>query len=237
MVVIRSPWDYHLRPAEFLEVVKGIAESTRLENQLELVRWNASKTYLKDLDRAGVPTVPTEWLDRPPISLEGLSQQYGWEEVIVKPVVSASAYGTFRLHRDDTSGWMEAKRFFENRPLMTQPLVESVLTEGEYSVFYFDGDYSHTVLKTAGGGDYRVQEEYGGTTVPSEPTQELRSAADRAMAALEQTPLYARVDLARAPDETGYWLMELELIEPVLYLGKDLDAPGRFARGLDRRSR
>lgn len=228
--VIRSPWDYHRAPSGFLAAMTAIPGQIRLENPIDLVRWNMSKTYLHDLAAANIPIVPTTWRDcLPPGTTEALFHEVGSDDIVVKPVVSASAHGSFRLRIDQSHHLgPTVEQFFRDTPLMAQPLVTSVLTEGEYSLFYFDGRYSHAVLKTPASGDYRVQEEYGGATNPFTPDHQLLGAADETMAVLSTTPLYARVDLARGADG-GFWLMELELIEPVLYLGKDPGAARRFA--------
>ena len=125
----------------------------------------------------------------------------------------------------------ELARTFRSRPFLVQPFRGHVLSEGEYSLFYFGGHYSHTILKTPREGDYRVQEEHGGiiTAVPEDGPW--RAVADAVIAAIGRTLLYARVDLVRNPDD-GFELMELELIEPALYLRMDPDAPDRFAEAV-----
>jgi glutathione synthase/RimK-type ligase-like ATP-grasp enzyme len=227
LVVIRSTWDYHLAPDAYLAVLATVAGQTRLANPFDMVSWNSRKTYLKDLAARGVPIVPTVYRDRGvDADVAGLFRDLKTDALILKPVVGASASGTRLLRCGDRTS--PASSLNDEQHLI-QPLVRSVLTEGEYSVFFFGGRYSHTVLKTPGRGDFRVQEEHGGRTVPAPPDLRLLEAAERAMEALESRPLYARVDLVRAPDGEAFWLMELELIEPVLYLGMDIGAPERLA--------
>lgn len=237
LVVIRSVWDYHHAPDEFLDVLCSIDACTRLENALELVRWNVPKTYLRDLAGRGVPIVPTVWYDRlRQGAVDDLFEETGSQEIVIKPMVSASAHGSYRLDHDTAATRAsELERFFGDRPFMAQPLVPAVLNQGEYSLFYFDGEYSHGVLKTARPGDYRVQEEYGGSTKPVTADRKLMDAGRAAMGALNDTPLYARIDLVWAADRTGYWLMELELIEPMLYLGMGPKASERFAGAIHSR--
>ncbi|MEA2558985.1 MAG: hypothetical protein QOH06_489 [Acidobacteriota bacterium] len=220
-VVIRSTWDYHKHPEEFLAVLEEIESGSRLTNPLELVRWNAQKTYLRDLEARGLPVVPTVW-DR------SLFAELDADEIVIKPVISASAFHTYRLRRGDPwSREMEAA--FAGREVMIQPFLRSIVEEGEYSLFYFGGDLSHAVLKSPKEADFRVQEEHGGLIRPVEAPASLVEMGQRIVESLPIPPLYARVDLARL-DSGSYALMELELIEPSLYFRTDPESPRRFAR-------
>jgi glutathione synthase/RimK-type ligase-like ATP-grasp enzyme len=237
-VVIRSPWDYQDDPAGFLAVLAAIERSgAPLYNGLELVRWNLDKTYLRELEAGGVATVPTVWRDRlGPGGLGRLFDAVGAGEMVVKPTVGANADGAFRLDRRaaaERAG--EVETYFAARPLMAQPFVRAVVDEGEFSLFFFDGAYSHGVLKTPRAADFRVQEEHGGLIRPVEATGALLGAGEAAIRPLGPPPLYARADLVRSDDGDGFRLMELELVEPSLYLRMHPEAPGRFARALDRR--
>lgn len=224
-VVIRSTWDYHKHPEEFLAILEEIGRSgSRLANPLELVRWNARKTYLRDLEERGLPVVPTVW-DRSRFG------ELDADEFVIKPVISASAFHTYRLKRGERwSGEMEAA--FEGREVMAQPFLRSIVEEGEYSLFYFGGELSHAVLKSPKEEDFRVQEEHGGLIRAVEPPAPLLELGRRILESLPVPTLYARVDLARL-DSGGYALMELELIEPSLYFRTDPESPRRFARAFD----
>lgn len=224
-VVIRSTWDYHKHPGEFLAVLEEIGRSgVRLANPLELVRWNARKTYLRDLEARGLPVVPTVW-DRDRFG------ELDADEIVIKPVISASAFHTYRLRRGDRwSSEMEAA--FAGREVMAQPFLRSIVEEGEFSLFYFGGELSHAVLKSPKEEDFRVQEEHGGLIRPVEPPASLIELGRRIVESLPVAPLYARVDLARL-DSGGYALMELELIEPSLYFRTDPESPRRFARAFE----
>ncbi|HWM91710.1 MAG TPA: hypothetical protein VN493_13160 [Thermoanaerobaculia bacterium] len=228
-VVIRSTWDYHKHPEEFLQVLETIDRTgARLANPLELVRWNTRKTYLRDLDQRGLPVVPTVWERHPDA---GLFDELGTDEIVIKPVISASAFHTYRLRRDqDRSAEMEAA--FAGRGIMAQPFLRSIVEEGEYSLFYFGGELSHAVLKSPKEEDFRVQEEHGGLILRTDPPQPLVELGHRIVESLPLSPLYARVDFARL-DSGAYALMELELIEPSLYFRTDPESPRRFARALD----
>jgi hypothetical protein len=238
-VVIRSTWDYHDQPDAFLAVLAAIERTgTRLYNGLDLVRWNLRKTYLHDLAARGVPVVPTVWRNRlRPGELAGLLAAVGADEVVIKPVVGANAAGTYRLASRPTPMEVAAvEGCYNDRTLMAQPFVPAVVTEGEYSLFYFDGAYSHAILKTPKPSDFRVQEDHGGLIRPVTADSALRAAGDRVVGAIGAVPLYARVDLVRSGlGGSGFWLMELELIEPALYFRMDERAAERFARALHSR--
>lgn len=232
-VVIRSPWDWVGAPEAFLGVLEGIVgRGVRLENALPIVRWNLCKTYLRELSARGVAIVPTIFGDAlAPGGLARVLDELGTGQAVLKPVVSANAEGAFRIAKSRSE---DVERYFAGRPFMAQPFVPAVIEEGEYSLFYFDGAYSHAVRKRPKAGDFRVQEEHGGAIEAVEAGPDLRAAAARTIAALPEVPLYARVDLVRG-DANAWWLMELELVEPSLYLRMDRGAPERFADALVRR--
>jgi glutathione synthase/RimK-type ligase-like ATP-grasp enzyme len=233
IVVIRSAWDWYRKPEAFLCVLEEIdRRGVRLENALSIVRWNISKSYLRELGERGIPIVPTLFRDR--LEAGGLAEllgELGTGRAVIKPVIGANAEGAHRIPPRSAN---DVEEYFADRALMAQPFVRAVVEEGEYSLFFFDGAYSHAVLKTPKAGDFRVQEEHGGHIQAVVASAELRAAAEATLAALIVTPLYARVDLVRA-NSGGFWLMELELVEPSLYLRMDPGAPERFARALVRR--
>jgi hypothetical protein len=234
-VVIRSTWDYTETPDAFLSVLSDVERAgAPLFNPLRLVRWNLRKTYLLDLAARGIPVVPTLRRDRLCTEeLGGLCDELGASDIVVKPVIGLNAEGAFRLAagagRDAIAPVAE---HYADRELLAQPFVPAISTEGEFSLFYFNGEHSHTVLKTPQAGDFRVQEEHGGAIRAVQAEADLLAAGDAALTAVGEEPLYARADFVRAPDDAGFWLMELELIEPSLYLRTDPGAPWRFARAL-----
>ena len=239
-VVIRSTWDYPADPDAFLATLAGVERAgTALFNALALVRWNLRKTYLRDLAARGVPVVPTVFRDGLGRGgLAGLMDQVGGDEIVVKPVVGANAHGAARVSRASLGAQgFAVEEYFAGRALIAQPFVPAVIAEGEFSLFYFDGEYSHAVLKTPRPADFRVQEEHGGDVRPVAADQALLRTAQVVLEALGEVPLYARVDLVRATEGSDFWLMELELIEPSLYFRMDPPAAARFARALDARVR
>lgn len=233
-VIIRSTWDYWNDVEGFLEVLQVIDASTRLANSLQLVRWNLAKTYLREIEQKGVGIVPTLWpraLDT--ASLPSLFDRLGCDEIVFKPVVGANGEDTFRLRRnfmpDELAVILPA---FSGRAVMVQRFMSAILTEGEYSLFFFNGVFSHAILKVPAAGEFRSQEERGAEIRPVKPEESLLRSGQRALATLDPAPLYARIDLVR--DAAGQFVvMELELIEPSLYLRTDPQAPARFARAVD----
>jgi glutathione synthase/RimK-type ligase-like ATP-grasp enzyme len=239
LVVIRSPWDYQDSPEAFLKTLENIeAAGVRLLNPLSVCRWNLDKRYLRELEQRGVPIVPTIWLDR--LDLDDVPDLYTQlgdpSALVIKPTVGAGAQGVFVLSRQSKSDWKTLLRLYEDQPLMVQPYLESITSVGEYSLFYFGGQYSHSIQKVPKPGDFRVQEEHGGIITPCTPDDALREAADLAMAAMDVELLYARVDLVLLKDGTPA-LIELELTEPSLYFPYDDQSPQRFADALDRMTR
>ena len=232
VTVIRTTWDYQRYPAEFLSVLSEIENSrSHLENPLEIVEWNLEKRYLKELQANGIPTVSTIWDGAYTENDFGhWLEKLGVEEIIIKPTVSATAEHTYRLKEYDPA----IHDVFIDRSFLVQPFIPAIVSEGEYSLFYFNGEFSHAILKTPKPADFRVQEEHGGIITAVSATNDLLAAGTIAVSYLEPAPLYSRVDLVRA--FTDDWLiMELELIEPALYFRMDAGSPGRFALALDRR--
>jgi glutathione synthase/RimK-type ligase-like ATP-grasp enzyme len=234
-VVIRTTWDYQAAPGEFLEVLEAIEGSgARLANDLDLVRWNLSKTYLRDLRARGATIVPTRFgVSLCVDELRSRFDELGAGELVVKPVIGANAGDAYRLTRERLDlRAQELKAVFRDRGFLVQPFIPSVVDEGEFSLVFFGGRYSHTILKTPKPGDFRVQEEHGAAVRPVKADGELLAAARRCLAALDRTPLQARVDLVRLADG-DFAVMELELIEPALYFRMDAKAPARFAAAFE----
>ncbi len=234
-VVIRTPWDYHLHLAEFLAVLEQIdASGARLLNPLEVVRWNVDKTYLRELESNSVRIVPTVWKTSPTLDdLSAAIESFASDELVIKPTIGAGARDTFRWRRDtDENFTNQIIACYENRLAMIQPFVSNVVEIGEWSLFYFDGKYSHTVLKKPKHGDFRVQEEYGSWLRAMEPPSQHLSLAEKSLAVIRKELAYARVDIVELHGGEPA-IIELELIEPSLYFLYDEESPNRFARALD----
>lgn len=233
VVVLRSVWDYHHRPEDFQAWLQHIARQTRLWNPPALVRWNMQKTYLRDLAQQGIHILPTRWFSKgEAVNLANALRASGWPEAVVKPTVAASAYRTWRTTLDDAP--QDNARFIaelKQRDLMLQAFVPAIQTHGEWSFIFLGGEYSHAVLKRPAAGDFRVQSEYGGTVQPQEPSAALIEKARAVTACIpDQRWLYARVDAVGLGEDLI--LMELELIEPALFLDTDSQAADRFAEAI-----
>lgn len=230
VVIVRSTWDYQDHPAAFDAVLERIdASRALLCNALPLLRWNMRKTYLRELAGQGVSLPPTIWGRAPDAAeLSGLCTRLDADEVVIKPVVGANADRAYRVPRTADRSLLDLiVAAYAGREYLAQPFLPAIIGEGEYSLIYFSGELSHTILKTPKPGDFRVQEEHGGVIASAVPDPVLRAAADSAMAALPERPLYARVDMVRTA--SGFALMELELIEPALYFRMDPGSAERFA--------
>ena len=230
-LVLRSTWDYHLRLPEFLEWIAGVERrAIPLHNSPATVRWNVDKLYLLEIEARGVPIVPTRHLRRGSgARLSEVLRDACWTEAVVKPSVSGGAFQTWR----GSAGAEHDTRFarqLEAMDCLVQPFVPELLAGGEWSLLYFGGRFSHAVLKRPASGDFRVQEEFGGVVVPARPSAEIVSSATRALAAAGHPTLYARVDgVVRAG---RLEILELELVEPSLFLESSPGAAARFARAL-----
>lgn len=226
-VVIRSPWDYQGRPELFIDVLRKIDESAAvLHNPLEVCRWNMDKVYLRDLEARGVAIIPTQWCDSlTPDNLSCLLDQH--PRLVVKPRIGAGADDTFVLDCEQPESWREALETYSGKPLLVQPFLPSIQTVGEVSLFYFAGQFSHAIVKCPSKGDFRVQEEHGGIIRACEPTAAQLELALRAVGAVGQELLYARIDVVQLPDGSQA-IIELELIEPSLYFSFDDNSPGKF---------
>ena len=236
-VVVRSCWDYFLRADEFYAWLARLEScGTRMFNDVRVLRWNAEKTYLRELESRGVAVVPTHWMEEgATASLRDIREATGWSELVVKPAISGSAHETWRAspggERVDDA---RLDAMTSTGRVMVQPLVDVVADDGEWSLLFIDGVYSHAVLKRPRSGDFRVQLEHGGSVAAIEPASSLVAQAADALRAAPTTdgvaPLYARVDGCVVDGQL--LLMELELIEPVLFLGTSEGAADRLADAL-----
>jgi glutathione synthase/RimK-type ligase-like ATP-grasp enzyme len=229
-IVIRSCWDYHLRVAEFFAWLDRLeSEGVLVWNPPALVRWNADKRYLLDLARRGVPTIPTMIALRGrPRDVEAIVHAEGWRRVVVKPAISASGYETHSLDSPfDAEAHDTIARVVGLSHVLVQPFVDEIPRDGELSFTFIDGRFSHAALKRARSGEFRVQTEHGGSVETTAVEPNLVEQAARVLAAIDDVPLYARVDgVVRGGD---LLLMELELIEPNVFLGARPGAVDDFA--------
>jgi hypothetical protein len=232
-VIIRSPWDYQDDAAEFLKVLTDIEQSSaHLENSLQTVEWNIDKKYLRELVSLDVNIVKTLWRKNlTPQQLDQYFTELNVDQLVIKPRISANADNTFWLTKENhQTFYPQLAQAFSASEFLVQPFMKNVIDEGEFSLFYFNGHYSHAILKTPKDDDFRVQEEHGGRLRSITPEASLTKHAEQALKAIKTQigmPLYARVDFVRC--EQGFALMEAELIEPSLYFNMDEQSATRFA--------
>ena len=218
-------WGYHKDYQRWLGLLDRLeSQGARVENPIPLLRWNGDKAYLAELGSLGVPTVPTlvvETLDE--ASLACARDFFRCADVVVKPPVSASAHGAFRLDKDDP--FPDPVR---GRRMLAQPWIESITSTGEYSLIFFAGVFSHSVSKVPVPGEFRVQPEYGGIIARCDPPPEALAVGLAALAAAPAPATYARVDVI-AGNNGEFQVIELELIEPALFLAQAPEAAPLFA--------
>lgn len=228
--LVRSTWDYHEKHERFLEWTRRVEAATVLHNPADLIAWNSNKTYLRELSEAGVPIVPTLWVEQgEEIDLRTVLAERGWQEAVVKPVVDLGAKNLHRVRVNEAQDALTT--VLSRQEAMVQPFLPSLEAEGELSLIYIEGNFSHAVRKQPAKGDFRVQSIWGGTMTTAEAEPHQVEVAERALVQLDEPPLYARIDLVRDP-EGHPALIELELIEPNLYLSTDPNAAGRLAEAV-----
>lgn len=235
-LVMRSPWDYFERPVEFCRWLDArIASGATLINSREIIEWNFDKSYLQDLAKKGVELVPTICLERgAKADIAALARERGWDDIVVKPTVGGGGYRCQRLRLDEVARYAdEIAQTLLDRGVLVQPFIPEIMSGGELSLLFFDGVYSHAVRKRPKAGDYRVQFQYGGTNENAEVSEALVRQARVCIENAPALPTYARVD--GVVKDGRFLLMELEVFEPLMFLERHPEAPGRFARAIAHR--
>ncbi|MET1110088.1 MAG: hypothetical protein ABWX67_01030 [Allosphingosinicella sp.] len=217
-------WGYPFAPRQWVEAVnRWESEGAKLWNPAPVLRWNADKIYLERLAERGAPVVPTRhYTQLDEARLEAAAKAFGTDRLVAKPRISASAWQTIR--------WSPGAPIAggPQGAAMVQPYLPEIERSGEASMIFFGGRFSHALSKLPRPGDFRVQPEFDGVISAYSPDADEHEAAARILAAVEEPLLYARIDLVRGLDGKPQ-LIELELIEPDLFLGYDAGAGGRFA--------
>ena len=234
LVVLRTCWDYHLHIAEFLDWLQRTAYVVSVENAPGTVLWNYNKFYLRELEAQGMQIAPTVFVADGSIDAADRERMLDWQKIVVKPAVSATAHNTWLMESAAFLREAEPARKMQG-PYLVQQFVPEVATNGEISFIYIDGAYSHAVLKRPAAGDFRVQIDFGGSAEPLAPTATLLQQANEIALAVPHVrdSLYCRIDAVEK--DGGLLLMELELIEPELFLGLADGAAERFAEAILRR--
>ncbi len=223
-------WGYYERHPDWLAATTLWGEEgVRVANPASVLNWNSDKSYLRRLETAGVPIPPTVWSDSvTQDQADAAFDRFGTDALVVKPTVSGGAWKTVKLSRGETL--TDAP----DGPAMIQPFLPDLVANGELSLLFFGGRFSHAVMKRAKAGDFRVQVQYGGDYVHvPEPPVGAVALAERVLAAIEESLLYARIDMV---ETAGNWvLMEAELVEPDFYLSQAPDGGRLFAEAVRQR--
>jgi glutathione synthase/RimK-type ligase-like ATP-grasp enzyme len=234
-IVLRSTWDYHRRVAEFHAWIDRMQRiGAALWNPPHVLRWNTDKRYLARLAHPHLSPPPTEILDRgAAVDLRALLQARGWEEAVMKPTISADGFSTERTSRvTAASDQGTLDTMLVRGDVLIQQLVPEIRTNGEISMLFFGGRFSHAVNKRPQAGEFRVQERLGGRIARTDPSPALVACGQALLDEHAPGCLYARVDTVVAADR--FVLMEIELVEPSLYLEHDPPAADAFALAIQR---
>jgi glutathione synthase/RimK-type ligase-like ATP-grasp enzyme len=217
-IIFRSTWDYFDRYDEFSVWLKNVSAKTTLLNSAEIIHWNIDKHYLLDLKQKGIHICESYFIEKgTDTSLLELHDNLGWEKTVLKPCVSGAARHTYKLEKDTFDQHeMIFQELISNEAMMLQPFQENIMTKGEFSFVLINGKYSHAVLKIAKPGDFRVQDDFGGTVHVHQANEEQIQFSENAVKACKGRPMYARVDVIIDNDDK-LAISEIELIEPELW--------------------
>lgn len=233
--VFRSCWNYHRKFPQFLRWIDRL-ESTEapVYNPLPVSRWNLDKKYLLELQRQGIPMPRTELIPAGEAATEqplsARLTRIGGTQVVVKPAVSLNGHDTYRVPAANLGQLQKILNDLRDRDVLIQEYLSEIETAGEVSLIFLNGEFSHALRKLPGAGEFRIHEEYGGTRTALSASPQLIARARRVLEAVKQPLLFARVDMVERGDEA--LLIELELVDPMLFLAVDDRAPARFARAL-----
>ena len=234
-VLFRTIWDYFERFNEFWEWLEQVKTKTRLINSYELIKWNIDKHYLKDISSWGIETVPTYFADKGcNMKLHEIAKRNQWKDLVIKPAISASAFKTYKILANEIQA--NEKLFnslVQERNMLVQPYFETITQLGEASLMVFDGKFTHAILKKAQPGDFRVQDDYGGTVHNYIPTKAEINFAEKVFETCKTKPVYGRVDIVWDNDK-NFYLSELEIIEPELWIRNYPKCAERIAVAVDK---
>jgi glutathione synthase/RimK-type ligase-like ATP-grasp enzyme len=221
-ILFRTTWDYYHRFQEFDTWLEKANKVTKMINPYELVRWNMDKHYLLELAERGVPVVESRFIEQgSEITLNQLYKETGWIDTVIKPAISGAGRHTYKLHPGNLHTHEDIfQRIIKHESMLLQPFQEKISTKGEVSHIVINGKHCHAVLKKAKEGDYRVQDDWGGTVHPYKANKEEIAFAENAVRSCSPVPVYARVDLMWDNDDKLV-LGELELVEPELWFRKN----------------
>lgn len=233
LVVMRNVWDYFMKYEAFMAWLEKLqTQGIKVSNPIEVIKANSHKFYLENLRSQGIPIVPTVFArQNSSVDLQTTFNQQHWQEGIVKPAVSAGAYKTYKIDQAEAKEYQtKVDDLLQNRDILIQEFLPEIQTDGEWSLLFFNGKYSHAVRKVPKNQDFRVQSEFGGQTLAETPAAFIIEQAQKIIDLYDQPLLYVRVDGVVA--KGSFLLMELELIEPELFLDQHSHAVSRFAEAI-----
>lgn len=232
LVIVRSTWNYQNHLDEFLNVLRMIDQSKALLlNPLPLIEWNVNKTYLKDLKEDGIPIIPSLFFEDFDVDeVRNSFSTFDSEKVIIKPTVGANADKIMIINKSNPMETLkETKDIYKYRSFILQPFINSITKDGELSLIFFNKDFSHALSKVPKKGDFRVQEEHGGTLKLIKNIDEQKiNLCKKILSLLPYDCFYSRIDLV--VDEGNPLLMEIEVIEPSLYFNLEPKSANLFAK-------
>lgn len=231
--VFRTTWDYFHRFSEFKDWLERVSSETQLINPLSTIRWNMDKHYLLDLQAAGIGIPPTMFIEQGDHrTLQEILNGTGWNEYILKPAVSGAARHTYRFMKNDSATLEHIfSELIGKEAMLLQEFQQNIISRGEIALMCFGGKFTHAVLKKAKPGDFRVQDDFGGSVHHYAPTDEEILFSENVVAQCSPVPVYARVDLIW-DNENRLCVSELEVIEPELWMRNHLPAAEAFADGI-----
>ena len=234
-VLFRTVWDYFERFDEFWEWLEQVKTKTRLINSYELIKWNIDKHYLRDLKNNGIQVVPTYFADRGNnISLQEIANLNDWKHIVIKPAISASAFNTYKITNDEIEQKEQLfHELLQTHDMLVQPFFPTISELGEASLMVFGGKFTHAILKKAKAGDFRVQDDFGGTVHDYNPTQEEIKFAEKVFQSCISLPIYGRVDIVWDSNKHIY-LSELEIIEPELWIRNRPESANKIAEAVNK---
>ena len=229
-IFFRTTWDYFDRYEEFAPWLEDVCTKTKLINPKELIYWSLDKHYLNDLDQAGVRIPNTVFIEaNDSRSLADVIESLDWKEFILKPAISGAARHTYRFTKEEASKHEAIfSELIAKESMLIQEFQTQILTKGEVAFMVFGGKFSHAVLKKAKAGDFRVQDDFGGTIEIYHPNKEEIAFVEKAFAACNPVPVYARIDVIWDNDD-NLCIGEIELIEPELWFRLDEQSADRCA--------
>jgi glutathione synthase/RimK-type ligase-like ATP-grasp enzyme len=233
LVIIKSPWDYFNKINAFYAWLAQLkSKNIRVLNPIDVIQWNADKHYLTDIESAKLNLTPSIFVERgSKIDLSTYFEQLGSKKIVVKPVVSGGSKNTFKVSPENIDVVNEeVNALLAEEGFIIQPFLEEIAAHGEWSFLFFGGKFSHALLKKAKPGDFRVQSIFGGTINLTTPPTHLLASAQQYVDQFAKGCLYARVDGVLVYEV--FLLMELELIEPFLFLDTNQSALQNYYNAL-----